>query len=295
MGKSFYDAYPIARETFQEADDSLHQNLSKIIFSGPEDALTATRTAQPAIFVVSIAILRTLMKHFCLPLPTCAAGLSLGEYTALTAAGVIPYEEALSLVALRGAAMHEACEKIRGGMVVILGLPDDEVRALVEEAQLPHDLWCANFNCPGQVVVSGTFKGLDKAKELALKRGAKRVLPLQVHGAFHSGLMQEAKEKLELALSTTTLKASDIPCAMNVTGAFCNEPNKIRSLLADQVCSSVLWHKCIETCENTHISHFIEIGCGKTLAGLNKRIGVSVPTVSVETTDDIPILETLLA
>jgi [acyl-carrier-protein] S-malonyltransferase len=290
MGKSFYDSYAIAKETFQEADDTLHLNLSKTIFSGPEDALTATRTAQPAIFVVSCAILRTLKQHFALPAPICVAGLSLGEYTALSAAGIIPYKDALSLVALRGACMHDACEKTKGGMLVLLGLSDEEVKSL----PLPEDVWCANFNCPGQVVLSGTIKGLEKAKSIALQNGARKALPLQVHGAFHSGLMQEAQIILEKALSTTKFEKSAIHCAMNVTGSFCDDPEVIRSNLAKQVCSSVLWHACIHTCEGVNLTHFIEIGCGKTLAGLNKRIAVSVPTLSIETVDDIPSLEPLL-
>lgn len=294
MGKSFHDAYAVARETFQEADDLLHYNLSQTIFSGPEDALTATKIAQPAIFVASMAILNVLKKHFELPLPICVAGLSLGEYTALTAAGNFNYHEALLLVDLRGKCMHDACEKTKGGMLVIMGLSDDEVRSLVEGLSLPNDLWCANFNCPGQVVVSGTFKGLEIAKEKALNLGAKRVLPLKVHGAFHSGLMAGAREKLERALASATICESKIPCAMNTTGAYSRNVEDIRSLLGKQVTSSVLWHQCIRTCEGSGISHFLEIGCGKTLSGLNKRIGVSTPTVSIEKVEDLSSLEPLL-
>lgn len=293
MGKSFYDAYAAAREIFQEADDLLHKNLTQVIFSGPEDALTATKMAQPAIFVTSMAILHVLQKHFALPRPACAAGLSLGEYTALAAAKIISYHEALSLVDLRASSMHAACEKKKGGMLVVMGLSDDAVRSLVTDLSLPNDLWCANFNCPGQVVVSGTSQGLEAAKEKALEAGAKRVLPLKVHGAFHSGLMDEAKTELEKALSTTALSASETLCCMNTTGSFSRDVEEIRTLLAKQVTSSVLWHRCIKTCESAGISHFIEIGCGKTLTGLNKRIGVSVPTISIETVEDLSFLEQL--
>lgn len=294
MGKSFYDAYPIAKETFQEADEILGENLSKIIFSGPEDVLTATKHSQPAIFVTSMALLNVLKKHFQLPDPVCAAGLSLGEYTALTAAGVFSFTDALKLVALRAKAMHSSCEKTRGGMLVILGLADDQVRNMIHDLHLPHDIWCANFNCPSQVVVSGTLKGVEAAREAALASGAKRVLPLQVHGAFHSGLMKDAENELKMALEGISFHKSPIHVAMNVTGTWAENTEEIRRLLVKQVTASVEWHKCVKTCEELNVSHFIEIGCGKTLCGLNKRIGVTSPCISVETIDDLKLLEEAL-
>ena len=291
MGRSWFDAYPCVREIFEQADDILKSNLSKTIFDGPESVLTETKVAQPAIFVTSYAILTALQHLFDLPTPVCTAGLSLGEYTALTAAGVMPFEIALPLVSLRGSLMHTACEETQGTMLVILGLLDDQVREMVDDLQLPSDLWCANFNCPGQVVVSGTRKGIAAAEEAAKARGARRTLPLQVHGAFHSGLMRQAEEALAKALAEVPLSMSDIRVVMNVTGQCAESKSQIRSLMARQVTSSVLWHQCVKTCEAQEVTCFLEIGCGKTLTGLNKRIGIQIPTMSIESTDDLKSLE----
>jgi [acyl-carrier-protein] S-malonyltransferase len=295
MGRAFHDAYPIAKHIFEQADDVLQTNLSKIIFEGPEASLTETKVAQPAIFVASYAILQSLQHLFDLPLPVCTAGLSLGEYTALAAAGVIPFEAALRLVNLRGSLMHAACEKTKGTMLVILGLPDDDVRAMVEDLRMPNDIWCANFNCPGQVVVSGTYQGIEAAEQAAKARGVRKAIRLQVHGAFHSGLMMHAEEGLEQALADVPLTMTNVHVVMNVTGKCAESESQIRSLLKQQVTSSVLWNNCIKTCEGQRISCFLEIGCGKTLAGLNKRIGVSIPTISIESIDDLKSLESVLA
>ena len=295
MGKTFYETYPIVRQIFEQADDLLKRNLSDTILNGPESTLTETKTAQPAIFVTSYAILEALRHHFSLPTPICTAGLSLGEYTALTAAGVLPFEEALRLVSLRGALMHEACERHKGTMLVVMGLADDQVRAMVDELRMPDDLWCANFNCPGQVVLSGTQRGIDAAATAAKAHGAKRTVLLQVHGAFHSLLMRDAQEGLAQALNEAPLSLTPVRVAMNVTGNFAESVEQIRSLLVSQVTSSVLWHACVTTCATQEISCFMEVGCGKTLTNMNKRIGVSVPSYSVETTEDLRALESLLA
>jgi len=294
MGKTFYDTYPIAREIFTNADDILHLSLSKTIFTGPSEILTETKIAQPAIFVTSMAVLRALEKHFSLPPPICTAGLSLGEYSALTAAHIIDFEEALKLVRLRATLMHEACETTKGGMLALLGLSDDQVINMVNTLNMPKDIWCANFNSPGQVVISGTSRGLEAAKKKAQEIGAKRALPLQVHGAFHSGLMQNARVGLEPFLASLKLNESRIPVAMNVTGQFAQTTEQIRSHLANQVTSSVRWHQCINTCESLAPTHFLEIGCGKTLTGLNKRIGTPIPTLCIETVDDCKALEKVL-
>ena len=294
MGKTFYDEYPIARQVFERADDALNMNLSRTIFEGPESALTETKTAQPAIFVTSCAILEVLHRSFSLPTPICTAGLSLGEYTALMAAGVISFESALQLVRLRGALMHEACERHKGTMLVVMGLSDDQVRAMVDELDMPNDIWCANFNCPGQVVVSGTHRGIEAAASAAKARGAKRTVPLQVHGAFHSHLMSDARKGLEQALNEAPLTMTPVRVAMNVTGQFAENIEQIRSLLVSQVTSSVLWHSCVTTCAAQEITCFMEVGCGKTLANMNKRIGVHVPTVTVETTEDLHALDSMI-
>jgi len=295
MGKTFYETYPIVRQIFEQADDLLKRNLSEVILNGPEEALTETKTAQPAIFVTSYAILEALRHHFSLPTPICTAGLSLGEYTALTAAGVISFEDALKLVSLRGALMHEACERHKGTMLVVMGLADDQVKTMVNELRMPNDIWCANFNCPGQVVVSGTPKGVEAAATAAKSLGAKRTIPLQVHGAFHSQLMNDAKEGLKQALNEATLTMTPVRVAMNVTGQFAESVEQIRSLLVSQVTSSVLWHSCVTTCATQEISCFMEVGCGKTLTNMNKRIGVNIPSFAIETTEDLHVLESLLS
>ena len=293
MGKTFYDEYPAARQVFEQASDLIGMNLPRIIFNGPESTLTETKIAQPAIFVACWAVWQVLRRQFSLPTPVCTAGLSLGEYTALAAAGILPFEAALRLVQLRGALMHEACERHKGTMLVIMGLEDDRVRTMVEELQLPNDLWCANFNCPGQVVVSGTSRGIEAAAAAAKAFGAKRTVPLQVHGAFHCPLMNDAKNGLEKALQEAPLAMTPVRVAMNVTGQFAEDVEQIRSLLVSQVVSSVLWHSCVSVCAEQEISCFLEVGCGKTLANMNKRIGVNVPTVTVETTEDLHALDTI--
>lgn len=291
MGRSFYHEHQQAREIFERADDILHENLSKTIFNGPEEVLTQTKMAQPAIFVTSYAILTTLRHLFDIPTPICTAGLSLGEYTALTAAGIMTFEDALSLVSLRGQLMHTACEETKGTMLVILGMTDDQVQVMVDGLNMPNDIWCANFNCPGQVVVSGTHRGIAAAERTALSLGARKTLPLQVHGAFHSGLMKQAEGPLTKALENTPLTKTAVSVPMNVTGECATSESQIRLLLARQVTSSVHWHRCVKTCEAYEVSCFLEIGCGKTLSGLNKRIGVNTPTYVVESTADLPSLE----
>jgi [acyl-carrier-protein] S-malonyltransferase len=191
--------------------------------------------------------------------------------------------------------MHEACEQTKGTMLVITGLDDDQVRQMVKSLNLPLDLWCANFNCPGQVVVSGTLRGIEAAQKAAQAIGAKRTLPLQVHGAFHSELMQSAKLGLEEALNATPFAITPTKVAMNVSGQFADSEATIRSNLIQQVTASVLWHTCVQTCDQQEPSCFLEIGCGKTLAGMNKRIGVRAPTITIETMDDLKPLETLLS
>lgn len=293
MGKDFYTQYPIARQVFEEADDILSQKLSHTIFSASEAELTQTKNSQPAIFVVSIAILRVLEKLYGSFTPTACAGLSLGEYSALVASGILPFGTALKLVQKRGSFMHQACEDIPGTMAVVLGLDDDAVEACVAELNLPNDLWAANFNCPGQVVISGTKKGVELGSEALLKLGAKRCLPLQVHGAFHSGLMLPAREKLKPFIDETTFSKGHAKIAMNTPGAFVEDAGQMRTHLVNQVTNPVRWHRAVRAIDASGVDHFIEIGCGKTLAGMNKRLGLAAPTLSVEKIEDIALLETL--
>lgn len=293
MSKDFALAFPIARHTLEEADDLLGRKLSSLILEGPENLLTETKNSQVGIFVASIAILRVLQEQFPRLQASVCAGLSLGEYTALCASGRLDFKETLSLVQQRGHYMNDACEEISGTMAVVLGLEGAEVAAVVKEVNLPHDLWVANFNCPGQTVISGTVKGIEAGSVAAKAKGAKRILPLQVHGAFHSGLMASAESRLRDPIESALLKDSAIELVMNVPGDFVVGNQNIKDNLIKQVTHSVYWEHGIRNMEKRGIARFIEIGCGKTLAGFNKRIGVKGTTLSLEKIEDLQAIEQL--
>ena len=286
MGKAFYDHFPQAKHTFQEADDLLNENLSKVIFEGPEDKLTQTRNSQMGIFVVSIAILRTIQHQFPHLKPAIASGLSLGEYSALHAAEKVGFHEALFLVRDRGTFMNEACVENPGSMAAVLGLPGDEI-----EKFTGNGLWVANYNCPGQIVISGTVSAIEKASAVLKDAGARRVMPLQVHGAFHSGLMQPAADRLEHSLNNVPFKHSSVEIVMNVPGDFVTDVATIPTLLKKQITHSVRWQQGIQAIEKRAPDLYIEIGCGKVLTGLNKKIGVVSETISIEQPDDLKLLE----
>lgn len=290
MAKDFFEQYPIARETFQEADELLHRKLSTIVFEGPDKVLTETKNSQLGIYVASVAIWRVIGQLFNLIPHTCS-GLSLGEYTALTASGKLPFKDGLNLVGHRGQYMNDACEAVAGTMAVVLGLDADTVEKLVHEVNLPNDLWAANFNCPGQVVLSGTMRGIEAGSAAAKAKGAKRVINLQVHGAFHSGLMKQAEERLTPYIETAPLKESRCEIVMNVTGMPGHSMEEIRRNLIQQVTHPVRWEQGVRHMMTADIGLFVELGCGTTLAGFNKRIGVQAPCISIETINDIPALE----
>lgn len=290
MGKDFFDAFLKAKAVFQEADDILGEHLSKIIFEGPTDLLTETRYSQLAIFVNSIAILQVIQEQIPSLIPSVAAGLSLGEYSALCATHRLSFKEALLLVRKRAELMNLACETNKGTMAAVLALSASEVEAAVRGIE---DVWVANYNCPGQTVISGTESGVARAS-LALKlAGAKRVLPLTVHGAFHSGLMQSAQEGLAPFIETVLLKESETALVMNVPGDFVESIADIRRYLTSQVTQSVRWEPGISAMEKRGVSLYVEIGCGKTLAGMNKKIGVKAPTHSIDKIADLDELGSL--
>jgi [acyl-carrier-protein] S-malonyltransferase len=293
MGKDFYAAYPAAKQVFEQADDILHMKLSQSIFSGSESELTQTKNSQPAIFVTSLALLEVLKSLYGPIVPHATAGLSLGEYSALCASGHMQFADGLTLVQKRGEFMHEACEQIHGTMAVVLGLDDDAIVSAVDALNMPQEIWTANFNCPGQVVISGTKRGIEAATDALSKKGAKRILPLQVHGAFHSGLMQQAQEKLTDFINQTTFSESNVLIGMNATGNFASSLDEIRKNLISQVVSPVRWHASVSKIA-PKVDLFIEVGPGKTLAGMNKRIGVTTPTVSLEKLEDLPSIERML-
>jgi [acyl-carrier-protein] S-malonyltransferase len=288
MAKDFYDAYPIVRETFEEASKILSFDFTRLILEGPESELTLTKNSQPAIFVVSVAILRVIQQLYPHLQPSICAGLSLGEYTALYASGRISFADALQIVAARGKYMQEACGEVPSTMRVVLGL-DPQVVA----QNLPENVWIANLNCPGQVVIAGLTSAMPQAEEMLKAKGAKRVLPLDVSGAFHTPLMQSAQEKLKSSLLSVTLNESAVKLVMNVPGDFVDSISQIREHLIAQVASPTQWEKGIRLFEDVDL--YIEIGPGKTLSGMNKKIGVKGQTLNIEKTTDLTQLENLYA
>lgn len=282
MALDFVNAFPEAKHLFEEGDDILGRNLSKIVFEGPIELLTETKNSQTGIYLCSMAILRVLEKQHPTLKPAIASGLSLGEYTALTASQKLSFTETLPLIQLRGQLMNEACEKKKGSMAAIFGLPNEVLEEIVAGID---DLWIANYNAPGQTVISGAEKSVLEAIEKAKAKGAKRGIALQVSGAFHSGYMTYAKEKLEPKIREVVFKDSDIDIVMNVPGNAVKGSQNIQNYLIDQVTSPVKWEQGIKSMQNVDL--FVEIGCGKVLSGLNRQIGVTAPTINVSKVADL--------
>lgn len=294
MGKDFYDQFFIAQEVFEEADHILNSNFSRLIFEGPSDELTLTKNSQIAIYITSIALLRVVRHQFPDLSPVICAGLSLGEYTALTAAGKITFADCLDLVRTRAEAMHEACLEVKGSMQVVLGMSEEAVETIIREINPPHPVWVANLNCPGQIVIAGSMDALAFAGGILKQKGAKRVLPLDVSGAFHSGLMLSAQEKLAAKIATVPFLESDIDIVMNVPGDLVSTAEQMRQVLIDQVASPVRWEKGIRKMMQQGVQAYFEMGPGKTLAGMNKRIGVTEPTYSIEKISDLEELNKVM-
>ncbi|MCB1085259.1 MAG: ACP S-malonyltransferase [Chlamydiia bacterium] len=283
MGKDFYETFSTAKETFEEANQVLDFSLSDLCFNGPSEELTLTKNSQVAIYVMSIALWRVFKEQCPEIVSAVMAGLSLGEYTALTASGRLSFSEGIALVRARGLAMHESGERHPGTMAVCLGL---EVAAVNEAIGSIDGVWVANLNCPGQVVISGSREGIEKSKTLLKEKGAKRVLPLDVSGAFHSGLMEEAQSALKEKINQIKLTPSQTALVMNVSGGYVTE-EEIRECMVSQVVSPVQWEKGIRAMQEKGVSLFIEIGCGKTLAGMNRKIGIQGETLSLEKVEDL--------
>lgn len=284
MGKDFSDSFAIAKNTFQEADDILNESLSKIIFEGPESSLIQTKYCQAAIFVNSIAILRVIvqqMPHF---RAFACAGLSLGEYGALHASEKLSFKDTLILLQKRALFMNEACEKIPGTMAAVLGLNADQVESALKGVA---GVWVANYNCPGQIVISGTKEGVEKGSQILKENGAKRVLPLTVAGAFHSGLMQTAQDQLAPFIMNAPIQESATHLVMNAVGNFVSTVEEMRKNLIAQVTHSVRWEQGIRAMNDKGVDSYIEIGCGKTLTGMNRKIGVTGHLISIEKVTDL--------
>jgi [acyl-carrier-protein] S-malonyltransferase len=273
MGKDFYDAQPLARQIFDKADKIVGFSLAKICFEGPQDELNSTTISQPAIFVTSVAILEVLKAKNAIEPANVTAGLSLGEYTALYAAGCFSFEDGLALVQKRGQAMQVAADASRGSMVSIIGLEQTAVEKVCAEAAQGELLYCANFNCPGQIVVTGDTEACRRALALAEKYGAIKAVELKVAGAFHSEMMKPAAQELGKALSQCKIgDPADIAIIANVDAEYYKTKEQISQGLVNQLTSAVLWQKCMERLLVDGVAKFYEIGPGKVLTGLMKRI-----------------------
>ena len=273
MGKDLVEQYPQAKTLFEQANDIVRYDLAGICFEGPEDKLNATNVSQPAIFVVTAAILKILEDCGKSIQPDVTAGLSMGEYSALYAAKLISFEDCLRLVQKRGDAMQAAADASEGSMVSILGLDEVQVITLCEEASSGELLVPVNFNCPGQIVLSGTVKACQRAADLAEKHGAMKAVPLSVAGAFHSELMNPAAQDLEKALANCPIEAPDeIKVLANIHAAYYTSSDEIRHGLVKQLVQPILWQKCMEKLLTEGVENFYEIGPGRVLTGLMKRI-----------------------
>ena len=279
MGAELARAYPIADAVFQEADATLGRALSQLCFEGPEAALKQTENTQLAILTCSVATLQVLKELGVAP--NAVAGHSLGEYSALVAAGVLEFADALRLVHARASLMAEAGETQQGTMAAILGMDTEQLQQLCDSAEGVVNI--ANYNCPGQLVISGEIDAVNQVVSLAkVEIGERRCRLLPVSGAFHSSLMASAQQQFGSALDSVTLSPPQVDIVMNVTGEFIRNANDIRHLLFQQITQPVQWEKTLRTIEKTGITHFVEVGPGKVLSGLVKRTLPGSSPVNVE-------------
>ncbi len=280
MGKELADNDEKVRSIFQQADQSLGFSLSKIIFEGPEDQLTLTVNAQPALLTAGIALLEKVKEVGIVP--DYVAGHSLGEYTALVAAGTLKFQDAVRIVRKRGEFMEEAVPAGKGTMAAVLGFEREKLQQVTETVTNEgHSVQLANLNCPGQIVISGTKEGVEKACKLAKEQGARRTIPLNVSGPFHSRLMEPAAGRLEEALHACPFQDAEIPVVSNVTAGPVRDSGKIKDLLIKQLYSPVLWEDSVKNMIASGVDTFIEIGPGKVLTGLVRKIDRSVRTFNI--------------
>ena len=292
MGRALAEAFPAARHVFQEVDEALSQKLSKLMFEGPESDLTLTENAQPALMAVSQAVLRVLETEGKWTLAAKArfvAGHSLGEYSALAAAGALSLPDAARLLKLRGQAMQKAVPVGIGAMAALLGLDLPAAQEIAAQAAKETGQVCsaANDNAPGQVVVSGHKEAVERAMAIAAEKGAKRSVLLPVSAPFHCALMQPAADAMRDALEQATLNVPAVPLIANVTAAPVSDPAQIRKLLVEQVTATVRWRESIETMKKEGVTRIFELGAGKVLSGLTKRIDREIEASAVGTPDDM--------
>ncbi len=277
MGKDLYENNAEARELFDKADEILGFKITDLMFNGTEEDLKQTKVTQPAIFLHSVLLAKSLGDEF---KPDMVAGHSLGEFSALVAAGALSFEEGLKLVSARAHAMQKACEARPSTMAAVLALPDEKVEALC--AEVDDIVAPANYNCPGQIVISGTMEGIDAACEKMLAAGAKRALKLKVGGAFHSPLMQPAQEELAEAIANAKFQTPVCPIYQNVDAKPHTDPEEIKANLIKQLTAPVRWTQDVEAMIADGADEFIELGPGSVLQGLVKKINRTVNTSGLQ-------------
>jgi [acyl-carrier-protein] S-malonyltransferase len=273
MGRDLAANYPEAQAAFDEASETLGFSVSSLCWDGPDTELTRTANQQPALLTVSVATLRVLLREDLLPEPDYVAGHSLGEYSALVAAGALSFADALRLVRRRGELMEQYG---RGGMVAVLGLDEEAMQLVANESGAE----VANFNAPGQTTLSGSDEALEVAEIAARARGARRIIKLPVNGAFHSSLMMPVADELYRDIEQTEIVKPRVPLVSNVTGEPIANPDDIRNELVEQICASVRWTRGIETMIELGVTHFYEIGAGNVLTGLVGRIDKSATALA---------------
>jgi [acyl-carrier-protein] S-malonyltransferase len=291
MGRALADAYPAARAVFEEVDAALGEKLSALIWEGDADTLTLTANAQPALMACSLAAVRALeAEGVHVTDGAFVAGHSLGEYSALAAAGALSVADAARLLRLRGQAMQTAVPVGEGAMAAVLGLELDAVRAVAADAAQGEVCEAANDNDPAQVVVSGHTAAVERAAALAKERGAKRALMLPVSAPFHCALMQPAADAMAAALAEVTIETPAVPLVANVTAGAVQDPDTIRELLVRQVTGAVRWRESVQFMAAQGVTEIWELGAGKALSGMIRRIARDVATANVATPDDIAAL-----
>jgi [acyl-carrier-protein] S-malonyltransferase len=290
MGRELCQAFEAARLVLEEVDEALNQRLSKLMFEGPERELTLTENAQPALMAVSLAAYRVLAKDAALALPqgaACVAGHSLGEYSALAAAGTFMLADAARLLKARGQAMQKAVPVGEGAMAALLGVDLAKAEEIVKDAAEGEVLAVANDNAPGQVVVSGHKSAVERAAKLVGERGPARALMLPVSAPFHCSLMQPAADAMAEALSKVAMEAPAVPLVANVTASAVSDVLAIRNLLVAQVTARVRWRECVLAMKKDGVDTIVEIGSGKVLSGLTRRIAREINAVSIQAPADV--------
>ncbi len=285
MGKDFFDNYDVAKKMFKEADEALGYSIMKMCFEGPEEDLKLTANTQPAILTIS-CIANEILKENGVQ-PEITGGHSLGEYSALVAAGVLNFQDAVALVHKRGAYMQEAVPVGEGGMAAIIGVDREKIVEICQSVSAESPVQAVNFNCPGQIVIAGATRGVELAVEELKAAGAKKAVILPVSAPFHSTLMKPAAEKLAVELDKVTLSDAKIPVVANVNAKVLTKAEDIKASLVAQAASPVLWEDCVATMKEFGADTLLEAGPGKTLCGFNRRIDKSIKSLNVEDVESL--------